>query len=133
MMLVYWNALVRCRGKHDTYTHTPSPDPGNSLPVRGARFGYPLNYPILLDDLVCSGGEETLLECPRGYRSGEMLVERELGDSDCSHEEDAGVRCNGESVSVKATAPTSNMHPAIIMLCKFSISFPDFVKQLVGF
>ena len=50
---------------------------------------------------MCSGGEETLLECPRSYRSGEMLVGRELGDSDCSHEEDAGVRCDGESVSVK--------------------------------
>ena len=81
---------------------------------------------------MCSGGEETLLECPRGYRSGEMLVERELGDSDCSHEEDAGVRCDGESVSVKATAPTSNMHPAIIMLCEFSISFPDFKASGTG-
>ena len=58
---------------------------------------------------------------------------RELGDSDCSHEEDAGVRCDGESVSVKeTTAPTSGMHLAIIMLCEFCISFPDFKASGTG-
>ena len=74
-------------------------DPNTSLPVRQAQFGSPSQYNVLLDDLVCSGEEGSLLDCARSYRSGEMLVEREVGDSDCSHQEDAGVRCDGEYLS----------------------------------
>ena len=67
--------------------------------MRQAKFGSPSQYNVLLDDLVCSGEEGSLLDCPRSYRSGDMLVEREVGDSDCSHQEDAGVRCDGEYLS----------------------------------
>ena len=66
------------------YEHSCVP-PGRSIPVRGAGFG-PGQDPILLDDLVCTGSEGSLLNCPhRGVRV-----------HDCSHSEDAGVRCQGE-------------------------------------
>jgi hypothetical protein len=42
--------------------------------------------PILLDDVQCTGAEETLMECPN--RGG-------WGVHDCSHAEDAGVICSG--------------------------------------
>ena len=67
-----------------------------SVPVRQGFFDSPSDVPILLDDLLCSGDEENLLSCPRMFRNGSGLVERELGDSDCEHSEDAGVRCDGE-------------------------------------
>lgn len=39
--------------------------------------------PIVYDDLVCTGSEADLLNCQH----------RGLGQSDCSHYEDAGVKC----------------------------------------
>ena len=42
--------------------------------------------PILLDNLMCSGKENTLLDCS----SNAVWV------NDCGHSEDAGVVCNGE-------------------------------------
>ena len=59
-----------------------------SLPVRQAYYGSPADHSILLDDLVCSGNENSLLDCPRVPSAG-------VGVSDCSHFEDAGVRCEG--------------------------------------
>ena len=38
---------------------------------------------IKLDDLRCTGSELRLIDCPHGG----------LGNHDCSHSEDAGVRC----------------------------------------
>ena len=43
--------------------------------------------PILLDDLGCSGTEQTLLDCRLDLRTG-----------DCSHSEDAGVRCRARGM-----------------------------------
>ena len=40
---------------------------------------------ILLDELQCSGSESRLIDCPHNG----------LGNHDCSHREDAGVRCSG--------------------------------------
>ena len=37
--------------------------------------------PILLDDVQCTGNENTLSDCPA------------TADHDCQHYEDAGVRC----------------------------------------
>ena len=43
---------------------------------------------ILLDELRCAGSESSLLEC--GHEP--------VGVHDCSHSEDAGVRCGGVCV-----------------------------------
>ena len=40
--------------------------------------------PIWLDNLNCTGKEESLFDCPRG-----------IGLSDCTHEDDVGVICQG--------------------------------------
>ena len=59
-----------------------------SVPVKRSYYDYLHNHAILLDDLVCSGNETSLLDCPRVPSAG-------VGVSDCSHSEDAGVRCEG--------------------------------------
>ena len=41
--------------------------------------------PIWLDDLICSGSELTLLQCPHNG----------LGSHDCGHDKDASVMCSG--------------------------------------
>lgn len=43
---------------------------------------------ILLDDLLCTGNEQTLLNCTNRR-------DRPLLSSDCDHSEDAGVKCQG--------------------------------------
>ena len=40
---------------------------------------------IWLDDLMCRGTESHILDCPRNS----------VGDHNCAHSEDAGVRCYG--------------------------------------
>ena len=42
---------------------------------------------ILLDNLVCEGDESSLLDCASDVA---------IGESNCQHSEDAGVRCEGE-------------------------------------
>ena len=50
--------------------------------VSNARFGYGTG-PIYLDDVICFGNEVTLAEC----------LTPPLGQHNCRHIEDAGVRC----------------------------------------
>ena len=50
-----------------------------------AYFGHG-SGPILLDNVRCTGRESRLLDCSK-YGG--------VGFHDCSHREDAGVRCNG--------------------------------------
>lgn len=54
---------------------------GNNL----ARFGDGTG-PIYFDDLGCSGSEPNLFSC----------LHNPLGDHNCGHGEDAGVRCGKE-------------------------------------
>ena len=56
-----------------------------SVPVRNGLYGEG-NSSILLDDLVCTGSEDSLLDC---------VNIGDIGFHDCDHSEDAGVRCEG--------------------------------------
>ena len=49
-----------------------------------ATFG-PGSGGLVLDDVKCVGNEESIFDCPHGG----------MGKSDCTHNEDAGVRCQG--------------------------------------
>ena len=58
-----------------------------SVALGGAYFGSG-NGNILLDNVVCSGTESSLLECRTNP----------IGLHNCNNSEDAGVRCEGEQV-----------------------------------
>ena len=59
-----------------------------SVPKTRSFYGSLPNHTILLDNLVCTGEEENLLECLR-------VPELNVGESDCTPLENAGVRCEG--------------------------------------
>ncbi|CAI8054869.1 Fibrillin-1, partial [Geodia barretti] len=76
----YWDELeaaVVCRQLGLTSS-------GNSISIGRAAFGEGSNYSILLDQLMCTGNENSLLDCAAG---------EEVGSHNCDHSEDAGVRC----------------------------------------
>ena len=58
----------------------------DAVPVSGGVYGEGEGR-VLLDDLLCQGDEENLLDCSR--YSG--------GTHSCDHSQDAGIRCEGES------------------------------------
>ena len=51
---------------------------------------------------MCTGEEETLLDCPR-------VPELNVGESDCTHSENAGVRCEGKDLVVKNFANNDSL------------------------
>ena len=55
-----------------------------SIPVLQSALGSPPNTSILLDNVVCSGGERDLLEC-----------DYIIGTISCDRSHEAGVRCEG--------------------------------------
>ena len=62
-------------------------DPSTAVAVNRAYFDGSVSRRILLDQVICDGSEDNLLNCSH---SG-------IGISDCSHNEDAGVICNCEN------------------------------------
>ena len=73
-----------------------------SIPVHGGVFSNGSGS-ILLDELSCAGSESSLLEC--GHNP--------VGVHDCSHSEDAGVRCGGVCVCMFVLW----MHACIVCVC----------------
>ena len=60
------------------------------MAVGGAYFGNG-SGDILLDNVVCSGTESSLLECNTNP----------IRQHNCDHSEDAGVRCEGKYLTQK--------------------------------
>ncbi|KAL5491146.1 hypothetical protein EMCRGX_G016379 [Ephydatia muelleri] len=65
--------------------------------TRAAYFGQGVG-PVWLDEVLCSGGEQSLLECSHS----------EVGAHNCRHSEDAGVICS--------ICPTFNMANVTVLI-----------------
>ena len=74
--VVFWNVI------NEKCYHTPS----EAVPVPGGTFGSGLG-PIFLDDVICTGGEPSLLQCSANP----------VGVHNCDHSEDAGGRYEGDA------------------------------------
>ncbi|XP_074044612.1 antigen WC1.1-like [Macrotis lagotis] len=84
-------------------------DCGSALnATRGSEFT-PGNGNIWLDDVQCTGKESSLWDCPA----------RPWGQSDCKHEEDAGVMCSGERTPGPSIikVPDSSIFPLLGIFC----------------
>ncbi|WAQ96295.1 DMBT1-like protein, partial [Mya arenaria] len=71
----------------------------NAIPKNSSFFGpAETSYPILLDDIFCTGNEASILECSHSP----------LGLTDCDHNEDAGVICATEGQVYLSGSTSSN-------------------------
>ena len=70
----------------------------NTTVVQAFRMAFPFGQgtgPIFLDNVLCTGSEQSLLLCPRINPDG---------DPTCGHSEDAGVRCSAEGEKFELAA-----------------------------
>ena len=75
------------------------------VPLRRATFGSGSGQ-ILLDNVFCSGNESSLLDCQRNP----------IGDHNCDHSEDAGVRCDG-------------IYNSLLFVCKLTFFYHNMYAQ----
>ncbi|XP_066108693.1 antigen WC1.1-like [Saccopteryx bilineata] len=71
--------------------------------LQGAAFG-PGNGSIWLDEVWCRGSEPSLWACHA----------KPWGQSNCKHEEDAGVRCSGERTTLPTTTAGTKSGPSLV-------------------
>ena len=80
------DAEVVCRQLHFT---------GANEALGSAPFGAGTG-PIWLDDVLCTGSERELSECPHNTNNS-------FGNHNCNHQQDAGVRCTGKQYIITLT------------------------------
>ena len=83
LVLIMTLCMLSTHPPHPPHPHTLTPSPGATR-YRVAAFGQGVGL-IHLDNLVCTGSEARLIDCPH---NGE-------GIHNCVHSEDAGVVCAG--------------------------------------
>ena len=83
----------------------------DSLPLHGAFFGSGMG-PIFLDNVVCRGTESSLLECSTNR----------IGQHNCDHSEDAGVRCNGKL----------SLHTVSYSVCFYNVKY-SWINSMLDF
>ena len=74
--------------------------------MQSSRGSYS-NHSILLDNVVCTGSESSLLQC--GHNP--------VGTHNCDKTETAGVQCEGESVNHFHTCELFTCLPITILWC----------------
>ena len=80
---------------------------------------------IWLDDLICSGNEERLVDCPQSYKQSFV------GVHNCTHEEDAGVTCAAMTMSQRSalgagvSVADATVQEAVGAVLDFRVSLPS--------
>ncbi|XP_022110488.1 neurotrypsin-like [Acanthaster planci] len=79
--------------------------------------------PILLDDVACEGNETSIVNCPH---SG-------IGEHNCKHSEDAGVRCTVNKTQLETLSPeiTNSILPFLVILINGLIALLILVGCLI--
>ena len=108
------DATVVCRQLHFT---------GANAALRLAPFGAGTG-PIWLDNVLCTSSEQGLNECPHNG----------FGSHDCSHNEDAGVRCIGTYLHSDQSYPSFFTKIISMYICIYTLEYLWYLcKTLVSY